>query len=100
MGIQDLFPSPNQLEKFCQNQALTYLGVFGSYARGEAKKDSDVDILIDYQQPKSLFTLGGIVADLEEMTGKKIDLVKRTHIKPILKPYILQDLITLYGQNW
>ncbi len=99
MGIQGLFPSSNQLEKFCQNQALTYLGVFGSYARGEAKKNSDVDILIDYQQPKSLFTLGKIVADLEDMTGKKVDLVKRTHIKPILKPYVFQDLITLYGQN-
>ena len=99
MGIQGLFPSSNQLEKFCQNQALTYFGVFGSYALGEAKKNSDVDILIDYQQPKSLFTLGKIVADLEDMTGKKVDLVKRTHIKPILKPYVFQDLITLYGQN-
>ncbi|MDZ7587117.1 MAG: nucleotidyltransferase family protein [Patescibacteria group bacterium] len=99
MGIQGLFPSPNLIEKFCQNQALTYLGVFGSYARGEAKTNSDVDILIDYQKPKSLFTLGGIVADLEKMIGKKVDLVKRTHIKPILKPYIYQDLITLYGQN-
>ena len=99
MGIQGLFPSVKKVEDFCHNQALTYLGVFGSYARGEARNDSDVDILIDYQQPKSLFTLGGIVADLEKMTGKKVDLVKRTHIKPILKPYIFQDLITLYGQN-
>ena len=99
MGIQGLFPSTKKLEDFCQNQALTYLGVFGSYARGEARKDSDVDILIDYQEPKSLFTLGRIALDLESMTGKKVNLVKRTHIKPILKPYILQDLITLYGQN-
>lgn len=51
--------------------------LFGSYARGEANENSDVDILVDTTgtQLKSLFALGALYNDLEEALGKKIDLI-------------------------
>lgn len=49
--------------------------LFGSYARGEATEDSDIDLLIDAQNIRGLFALGGVYRDLEDALQKKIDLV-------------------------
>lgn len=89
----------NQIQQYCKDNQISYLGLFGSHARNEQTPQSDIDLLVDYKQPKSLFTLGKILCDLEEMLGKKVDLVNRQTIKPMLKPYIDKDLITLYKQN-
>lgn len=97
--INNLFPSKTKLAQFCQEAGITYLGLFGSQARGEARENSDVDLLVDYKQPKSLFELGGLIAELEDMLGKEVDLVKRHNIKPLLRPYIDKDVITLYEKN-
>ena len=57
------------------NLKAVYL--FGSYARGEAAEDSDVDLLVDLSgtQIRGLFALGGLYAELEEALGKRIDLI-------------------------
>lgn len=70
------------------------LGIFGSYARGEARKRSDVDILIDFEQLPDIFVL----IDLEEYLGrllkKKVDLVRKGAIRPELRDSISKE--TLY----
>ena len=50
-------------------------GIFGSYARGEAKKSSDIDVLIKFKGRKSLLDLVGVERELEEKTKKKVDVV-------------------------
>ncbi|MBI2647166.1 nucleotidyltransferase family protein [Candidatus Woesearchaeota archaeon] len=72
-------------------------GIFGSYARGEAKKMSDVDILIKVRNGKkfSLFDLVGLQMELEEKLGKKVDLLTYNGISPYLKKYILEDEIKI-----
>ena len=66
-------------------------GIFGSYARGEAKKGSDVDILIKFKGKKSLFDLAGLEIKLEKKLGKKVDLVTYNSIHPLLKERILKE---------
>lgn len=80
-------------------QGISYLGLFGSAARGEEKSNSDIDVLIDFNTNKTLFDLADIQFYLETTLGRKVDLVTRKNIKPILKPYIDQDLITIYEQD-
>ncbi len=80
-------------------QGISYLGLFGSAARGEEKTHSDIDVLIDFNRKKTLFDLADIQLYLEATLGRKVDLVTRKNIKPVLKPYIDQDLITIYEQN-
>ena len=69
-------------------------GIFGSYARGEAKKKSDIDILI--QPPKGM-GLGfvGIKLELEQKLGRKVDLLTYKSIHPYLKKYILDDEVRI-----
>lgn len=87
------------IEKLAKENHISYLALFGSHARGDAKQDSDIDFLIDFNQPKSLFDLANIKISLEDILRKKVDLSFKGRIKKPLQPYIQQDLITLYEQN-
>ena len=74
-------------------------GIFGSYARGEAKKRSDIDILIKFKGKKSLLDLVRVERELEEKTKKKIDLVTYNSINHLLKNIILKDDVRIYDKK-
>jgi uncharacterized protein len=69
--------------------------VFGSYARGEQKKTSDIDFLIELEDGRTLMDMGGLSVDLEELFGKKIDLVEYECIHPKLKSQILSQQVPI-----
>lgn len=71
--------------------------VFGSYARGEGKAESDVDLLIELREPLGLFVFAKLNYTLEDVLQKKVDLVKNTAIKPAFKQSILKDAVYIYG---
>ena len=71
--------------------------LFGSVARGEAREDSDIDILVDLPRGKSLFDLAGLKIKLEESLGREVDLVTYNSIYSGLKEHILKDQFLLYG---
>ena len=71
-------------------------GIFGSYARGEAKKRSDVDVLIEVKRRKfSLLDLVGLEMELEKKLGKKVDLLTYNGISPYLKERILNEEVRI-----
>ena len=74
-------------------------GVFGSFARGETTKKSDIDFLIKFGPRTSLFDLGGMKIDLEEKLKKEVDLVSVRAVNKRLKPYIMADLINFYEKR-
>ena len=75
---------------------ITSAALFGSFARGEAKAESDIDILIDFSDRKSLFDLSGIKIDLEDALQKKVDVVPERSLYPRLRPYVEKDRYQLY----
>ena len=83
-----------QIIKILKKNGIKKASIFGSYARGEQKKGSDVDILI---QPKKNmgFAFFGLEAELEEKLGKKVDLITYKSIHPYLKEYILRDEVRI-----
>ena len=69
-------------------------GIFGSYSRGEEKKNSDIDILIE--PPKNIgFGFVGIQFELEDKLGKKVHLVTYKYIHPSIKKNILSDEVRI-----
>jgi len=69
--------------------------LFGSVVRGEAGKKSDIDILVELPKNQSLFDFVDLQLKLEQVLGKKVDLVEYSTIKPRLKPYILNDQLQI-----
>lgn len=71
--------------------------IFGSYARQEARKESDIDILVEFSSSISLLQFVSIQLELEDILGKKVDLVELSTLKPQLKTNILKEQIAIYG---
>ncbi|KIM11016.1 MAG: hypothetical protein KU37_07875 [Sulfuricurvum sp. PC08-66] len=78
-----------------QQEGMNIVGLFGSFARGEEKSDSDVDIVYEIEKGKtfSMFKYLKYLADLEKSLQHKVDLVRAETIKTDLKPYIYKDMI-------
>lgn len=64
---------------------------FGSFARGEANKDSDIDILVEFRGNKSLLDLVKLEMELEKALNKKIEVITYNSIHPLLKDIISKD---------
>ena len=69
------------------------IGLFGSYLRGDQKKKSDVDILVDFERTVSLFEFMALEGELSKLTGKKVDLVMKTALKPRIGKRILDEVV-------
>jgi uncharacterized protein len=74
---------------------VTGIRVFGSFARGEATQDSDLDLLIEVGPVRSPFFPGGLVADLEAELGRRIDVTTRTALHPLLRDEVLSEAVPL-----
>ncbi len=89
----------NKIVPILKRQGVTKAAIFGSVARGEAKKNSDIDILVKLPKSMSLLDFVGLKLDLEEKLGRKVDLVEYAAIHPLLKDSILKEQKLIYEQK-
>ncbi|MFA5271020.1 MAG: nucleotidyltransferase family protein [Candidatus Omnitrophota bacterium] len=71
------------------------IGLFGSYAKGYPRKNSDIDILVDFYEVPDMFKFIALEFFLKKMLGKKVDLVTRKALKPFIKNDILRETVYL-----
>ena len=69
--------------------------VFGSLARGQADPDSDLDLLVEMDEGRSLLDLVGLWQDLEELLGSKVDVISEGGLSPYLRDHVLAEAIPL-----
>jgi predicted nucleotidyltransferase len=74
---------------------ITRLGVFGSYARGEQTDESDIDVLVEYDQAPSLWRLIELRDYLSELFANKVDVVTKNGLKARIKERVLAEVIYL-----
>lgn len=94
--IQRLIPL---IQKFMTSRPVKRAWLFGSCSRGEETLESDVDILVDYDDSQglvSLFTMGGILMDLSDLLGCKVDLVESRGLKDFARQAVDRDKILIY----
>jgi predicted nucleotidyltransferase len=69
--------------------------IFGSVARNEAKPDSDVDFLVDLEPGRSLFDLGGLLMDLQDLLGRKVDVATEKGLRPRIRERAIREAVPL-----
>ncbi len=85
----------NQKPTLMTRYNVTEIGIFGSYVRGTQQPQSDVDILIDFDEYPSLLEFVGLEDELSERLGINVDLVMKSGLKPRLGRRILQEVVYL-----
>ncbi len=85
----------NIIVPILKSYEVTKAGIFGSLARGEETDDSDIDILVEIKSNYSLLKFIELKIKLEEVLGKKIDLVEYDFVNPLIKENILKEEIAL-----
>ncbi|MBI5945696.1 MAG: nucleotidyltransferase family protein [Chloroflexi bacterium] len=73
------------------------VGIFGSMVRGEARKDSDIDLIVRFSKRKSLLSMVRLERELAEALGRKVDLLTEASISPYMRERVLQEMQVVYG---
>jgi uncharacterized protein len=91
--------SEDSLAALCVRYSVRELAVFGSAARGECGPNSDIDILVLFEDGArvTLFTLIELQAELSQLFGRPVDLVPKNGLKPALRQEILAEAQVLYA---
>jgi uncharacterized protein len=85
-----------KLIDLCRKNAVASVGIFGSTARGEATADSDIDLLVEFSERKSLVDQARLKRELSEALGQKVDLLTKDAISPYLQDGILSEVQMIY----
>ncbi len=81
--------------RLAAQHGATNVRIFGSLARGEARPDSDVDILITLEPERSLLDLVALKQSLEDLLNCKVDVVTEAAVSPYIRPQVLRDAVAL-----
>ena len=80
---------PTLMERF----RVIRIGLFGSYANGEPRVDSDIDLLVELDPPVGFFGFIALEDHLSEVLGAKVDLVTPDALKPMMRPHVLEGTV-------
>lgn len=85
----------DQILALARKRGATNVRVFGSLARGEADEASDIDVLVDLEPGRSLFDLGGLLVDLEELLGRSVDVVTVKGLKARIRERVRKESVPI-----
>ncbi len=96
MGIASLLKEKREdILRIAAEHGAGNVRVFGSVARGEADEESDIDFLVEMEPGRSIFDMGGLLMDLRELLGKKIDVATERGLKPRIRDRVLREAVNL-----
>lgn len=82
-----------ELPPISKKFSVKTIGLFGSYARSEQTEESDIDLLIEFEKPVGFSKFTELEDHLSEKLGAKVDLVTPDALKPIIKPYVMKEVV-------
>ncbi len=85
-----------KISGYLATQPVQRAWLFGSFARGEQREDSDIDILVAFDPTVGLFKYAAIYTDLKELLGREVDLVQEGALKPYAAATADRDKILIY----
>ena len=96
MGINELLQAKREeILRIAAKHGARNVRVFGSIARGDADDKSDVDFLVDMEPGRSLFDMGGLLMDLQDLLGRDVDVATERSLKPRIRGRVLNEAVAL-----
>jgi predicted nucleotidyltransferase len=96
MSLDELLQSKREeILRIAAHYGAYNVRIFGSVARGEADEQSDIDLLVNMEKGRSLFDLGGLLADLEDLLGCNVDVVTEDGLRDRIRNRVLKEAIAL-----
>jgi hypothetical protein len=96
MVLSSVTINEQDLRELCRRNNVQKLSVFGSFARGEDRVDSDIDLIVEFSEPKGLFALVELENRLSDFFGRKVDLLTQRSVSPYMRDSIRRDLRVLF----
>ncbi|MEA5558069.1 nucleotidyltransferase family protein [Nodularia spumigena] len=93
--LTDLRERRDEIIETARTRGATRVRVFGSVARGDATENSDIDFLVDLDDDRGLFDLGGLLMDLRQLLGHNVDVVTEAGLRPRISQRVLADTVEL-----
>ena len=90
-------PDALTLTPLCRKYGVSSLAVFGSFARGEARSDSDLDLLVSFASRIGLLSMVAFERELSELLGRRVDLQTESALSPYIKDRILKERQLIYA---
>ena len=95
MNLENVLQQRKEILRLAHHYRAGEVRVFGSVVRGESTGQSDVDFLINTRPGCSLFHLGGLLEDLQDLLGCRVDLAIEDDLKPRLRDRVLREAVAL-----
>jgi len=96
MSLNELLQEKREdILRIATKRGASNVRIFGSVARGEADSKSDIDLLVDLEPGRSLFDLGGLLMDLQDLLGHKVDVVTERGLRERIREHVLREAIPL-----
>lgn len=95
MSISDVTSKRETVIRIAARHGARNVRVFGSVARGETRPDSDLDLLVDLDPGRSIFDLGGLLIELQEVLGCSVDVITERGLRPRLREQVLREAMPL-----
>lgn len=99
LQLGDTQVDETKLADLCRQFRVRELSFFGSAARGEMRPDSDIDMLVEFLPDAEidLVDFAGLMLDLSRLLGRKVDLVSKSGLKPLIRASVLEEARLLYA---
>ena len=85
-----------EIENYCKKNGISYLGLFGSYVRGDFRKDSDIDLLVRVKRNATLLDLVRMERELAKILGKKVDLLTKNSLSKYIREKVIKEAKPIY----
>jgi predicted nucleotidyltransferase len=95
MGVELLQERRDEIQRIAAKHGAYNVRVFGSFARGEAGPNSDLDLLISVGPNTTPWFPGGLVVDLEQLLGRRVDVVTDRSLSPRIRDQVLSEAVSL-----
>ena len=89
----------NKIIPILKRQGVLNAAIFGSFARGEETKNSDLDLLVKIPKNKTFLDMADLKVELEDQLGRDVDLVEYDAIRPLIKDQVLRDKKEIYEKK-